>query len=533
MRLPFFSSKRLGIDLGTSNCLVWSAGEGVVLAEPSVVAVDAMTGKVVAVGSEAREMLGRTGSNLIAQKPLKDGVVADFLVCQAMLKYFMNKVLGSSRFVRPEMMVCVPSGITQVERRAVLEAALVAGAKTAYLIDQSLAAAIGAKLPIEAAFGSMVVDIGGGQSGAAVVSLGGIVASVSAKVGGNKIDEAIIYYLRRQHNLIIGERMAEDVKIKIGAALLINPKKTMEVRGRDAVFLVWFGAGSLIKGGREAQIKSAKNIAITTVQTGKKDSQFESRLQFLLVSAIWQNSRVIVVGEVFKNPPKDFFLLPVWGKSGPKMPLLIGESVYEQPGQKLNQVVAYRFGKGIVASAWKSSIVPFGEHFPWLAGGVLRAFGQNNYLEKYKNSREVAAGGGDNFNVLVDKVRIGALSCGAFITASGSRSLVPQGVQILVAPASWQVFHQDQSALEMAIGYLKMRSIEFGKPVVQASHEGENFVAYPDGSINRSGSLGDRVLNFKVAALNGVTIYHRFGDWVPVVAAIYLFGFVLLKRKKF
>ncbi len=235
MKFPLFSSKRLGIDLGTSNCLVWSAGEGVVLAEPSVVAVDAMTGKVVAVGSEAREMLGRTGSNLIAQKPLKDGVVADFLVCQAMLKYFMNKVLGSSRFVKPEMMVCVPSGVTQVERRAVLEAALVAGAKTAYLIDQSLAAAIGAKLPIEAAFGSMVVDIGGGQSGAAVVSLGGIVASVSAKVGGNKIDEAIIYYLRRQHNLIIGERMAEDIKIKIGSALLINPKKTMEVRGRDAV----------------------------------------------------------------------------------------------------------------------------------------------------------------------------------------------------------------------------------------------------------------------------------------------------------
>lgn len=235
MRLPFLSSKRLGIDLGTSNCLVWSAGEGVVLAEPSVVAVDAVSGRVVAVGSEAREMLGRTGSNLIAQKPLKDGVVADFLVAQAMLKYFMNKVLGSSRFFKPEVMVCVPSGITQVERRAVLEATLAAGAKTAYLIDQSLAAAIGAKLPIEAAFGSMVVDIGGGQSGAAVVSLGGIVGTASAKAGGNKIDEAIISYLRRAHNLIIGERMAEDIKVKIGAAILMNPKKTMEVRGRDAI----------------------------------------------------------------------------------------------------------------------------------------------------------------------------------------------------------------------------------------------------------------------------------------------------------
>ena len=235
MRFSLFSSKRLGIDLGTSNCLVWASGEGVVLAEPSVVAVDAVTGRVVAVGSEAREMLGRTGSNLIAQKPLRDGVVADFLVAQSMLKYFMNKVLGSSRLARPEVMVCVPSGITQVERRAVLEATLTSGAKTAYLIDQSLAAAIGAKLPIEAAFGSMVVDIGGGQVGAAVVSLGGIVATSSAKAGGNKIDEAIISYMRRGHNLIIGERMAEDIKVKIGAALLLNPKKTMEVRGRDAI----------------------------------------------------------------------------------------------------------------------------------------------------------------------------------------------------------------------------------------------------------------------------------------------------------
>ncbi|MBI2598919.1 rod shape-determining protein [Candidatus Curtissbacteria bacterium] len=243
--IPFFKSKRLGIDLGTSNCLVWASGEGVVLAEPSVVAVDAVSGKVVAVGSEAREMLGRTGpprlasgeagSNLIAQKPLRDGVVADFLVAQAMLKYFMTKALGTARLMRPEVMVCVPSGITQVERRAVLEAALTAGAKTAYLIDQSLAAAIGAKLPIEAAFGSMVVDIGGGQVGAAVVSLGGTVASASAKAGGAKIDEAIGAHLRRAHNLIIGERMAEDIKIKIGAALLMNPKKTMEVRGRDAI----------------------------------------------------------------------------------------------------------------------------------------------------------------------------------------------------------------------------------------------------------------------------------------------------------
>lgn len=220
MRFPLFSSKRLGIDLGTSNCLVWSSGEGLVLAEPSVVAVDWQSGKVVAVGSQAYEMLGRTGGgNLLAQKPLRDGVVADYLVAESMLNYFLDKVLGTSRFIRPEVMVCVPSGITQVERRAVLEATLAAGAKTAYLIEHPLAAALGAKLPIDAAAGSMIVDIGGGQVGAAVVSLGGIVASSTAKSGGNRLDEAIITYVRRTHNLIIGERMAEDIKIKIGSAI--------------------------------------------------------------------------------------------------------------------------------------------------------------------------------------------------------------------------------------------------------------------------------------------------------------------------
>lgn len=235
MRLSLFSSKRLGIDLGTSNCLVWSSGEGVVLTEPSVVAVDSVSGRVVAVGSQAHEMLGRTGTNLTASKPLKDGVIADFFVCEAMLRYFMDRVLGSSRFARPEVMVCVPSGITQVERRAVLEAALSAGAKTAYLIEQPLAAALGAKLPIEAAYGSMVVDIGGGSTGAAIVSLGGVVAASTARVGGNKMDEAIITYLKRKHNLIIGERTAEDIKIKIGAAINTGPRKSMEARGRDSI----------------------------------------------------------------------------------------------------------------------------------------------------------------------------------------------------------------------------------------------------------------------------------------------------------
>lgn len=247
MRLPLLSSKSFGIDLGTCNCLVWASGQGVVLSEPTVVAIDASSGKVVAVGAQAREMLGKTGqsaggegvgTNLTLQKPLKDGVVADYFVCEAMLKYFLGKVSsggGLSRFMRPQVMICVPSGITQVERRAVLEATVASGAKSAYLIDKALAAAIGAKLPIEAAYGSMVCDLGGGQVGCAVVSLGGIVATDSVRVGGNKLDEAIISYVRRVHNLIIGERMAEEIKIKIGSAMPVHPKKTMEVKGRDAV----------------------------------------------------------------------------------------------------------------------------------------------------------------------------------------------------------------------------------------------------------------------------------------------------------
>lgn len=235
MHFPRFSTKRLGIDLGTSNSLVWSSGEGVVLSEPSVVAVDSVSGKVVAVGTNAYEMLGRTNTDLVAQRPLREGVVADYMVCEAMLAYFLNRVTAGSRFMRPEVMVCVPFGITQVERRAVLEATLAAGAKNAYLIDQPVAAAIGAKLPIDTASGSMIVDIGGGQVGAAVVSLGGIVAAGTVKVGGDKLDEAISQYVRRFHNLIIGERMAEEIKIKIGSATSVSAPKTMEVRGRDAI----------------------------------------------------------------------------------------------------------------------------------------------------------------------------------------------------------------------------------------------------------------------------------------------------------
>lgn len=235
MQFPLFASKRLGIDLGTCNSSVWSSGEGIVISEPSVVAVDSVSGKVVAVGTQAHEMLGKTGTDLVAQRPLKDGVVADYLVCEAMLRYFMDRVLSYSRFSKPEVMVCVPYGITQVERRAVLEATLSAGAKTAYLIEAPLAAAIGAKVQIDSAYGSMIVDIGGGQVGAAVVSLGGIVAAGSARAGGDKINEAIIVYVRRIHNLVIGDRMAEAVKINIGSALPSTTKKTIDVKGRDAI----------------------------------------------------------------------------------------------------------------------------------------------------------------------------------------------------------------------------------------------------------------------------------------------------------
>jgi len=233
--LPFFKTKRLGIDLGTASCLVWSSGEGVVLNEPSVVAVDSISGKVMAVGSQAAEMLGRTVGNLVAQRPLRDGVVADFLVAESMLAYFLDKVLGSSRLARPEVMVCIPWGITQVERRAVLEAALSAGAKAAYLIEHPLAAAIGAKLPIEASVGNMIVDIGAGQVGAAVISLGGIVAAASTKSGGDRLDEAIMTYVRRSHNLLISERMAQEIKIKIGSAVTTGPRKSIDVKGRDAI----------------------------------------------------------------------------------------------------------------------------------------------------------------------------------------------------------------------------------------------------------------------------------------------------------
>lgn len=226
-------SKRLGIDLGTANSLVWLAGEGVVLNEPTVVAVSIRDGKVLAVGQEAREMLGRTPGTIRASRPMRDGVIADYVVTEAMLRYFIQRVMGRAFLFKPEVMICVPAGCTQVERRAVLDATLSAGAKTAYLIDEPLAAAIGAGVPIAEASGNMILDIGGGAAEAAVISLGGVVVAKSVRVAGNKIDEAIADYTRRKHNLIIGDQTAEEIKITLGSALNLKKKREMQVRGRD------------------------------------------------------------------------------------------------------------------------------------------------------------------------------------------------------------------------------------------------------------------------------------------------------------
>lgn len=232
----FGLSKRVGIDLGTANSLVYLAGTGIVLNEPTVVAVTNDDHRVLAVGNEAKEMLGRTPGNITASRPMKDGVIADYIITEAMIRYFLDKVCGSSRIFKPEVMVCAPAGVTSVEKRAILDATLSAGAKTAFLIDEPLAAAIGAKIPIANPSGNMIVDIGGGTTEAAVICLGGVVVHSSVRVGGNKIDEAIQAFVRKNHNLIIGERMAEEVKIKIGSATQLKPNEVgkMEVRGRDA-----------------------------------------------------------------------------------------------------------------------------------------------------------------------------------------------------------------------------------------------------------------------------------------------------------
>jgi rod shape-determining protein MreB len=227
-------AKRLGIDLGTANSLVWLAGKGIMLNEPTVVAVSVEDNRVVAVGNEAKEMLGRTPGNIIASRPMRDGVIADYAVTEAMLRYFIQQVVGRSFLFKPEVMICVPAGCTQVERRAVLDATLSAGARHAFLIDEPLAAAIGAQVPIAQASGNMVIDIGGGAAEAAVISLGGVVAHKSVRVAGNKIDEAIATSIRRKHNLVIGDQTAEMIKIKIGSATPPKKQNEMKVKGRDS-----------------------------------------------------------------------------------------------------------------------------------------------------------------------------------------------------------------------------------------------------------------------------------------------------------
>jgi rod shape-determining protein MreB len=227
--------KRLGIDLGTANSLVWLSGKGIMLNEPTVVAVSIEDRRVVAVGNEAREMLGRTPGSIIASRPMRDGVIADYAVTEAMLRYFIQRVVGRAFLFKPEVMICVPAGCTQVERRAVLDATLSAGARHAYLIDEPLAAAIGAQVPIAQASGNMIVDVGGGAAEAAVISLGGVVVHKSVRVAGNKIDEAIASYIRKTHNLVIGEQTAEMIKIKIGSAIPLEREETMAVKGRDHV----------------------------------------------------------------------------------------------------------------------------------------------------------------------------------------------------------------------------------------------------------------------------------------------------------
>ena len=223
----------IGVDLGTANVLVYEKGKGIVLREPSVVALDRDTGQILAVGEEAKLMIGRTPGNISAIRPLRNGVIADYNVTESMLRYFIEKVIGRSFVFRPRVMVCVPSGITTVERRAVQEAAEQAGARRTYLIEEPMAAAIGAGLPVDEASGSMVVDVGGGTADVAVISLGGIVLSASLRVAGDKFDEAIIAYIRKAFGILIGERTAEEVKITIGAAYPTARNVQMDVKGRD------------------------------------------------------------------------------------------------------------------------------------------------------------------------------------------------------------------------------------------------------------------------------------------------------------
>ncbi len=230
-----FLTRDIGIDLGTANTLVHVKGKGVVVREPSVVAIEKNTGNILAVGDVAKNMIGRTPGNIIAIRPMEDGVIADFNVTQSMLKYFIKKAMTVGIFSKPRVVICVPSGVTEVEKRAVEEATMQAGAKETYLIEEPMAAAIGASLPVEEPYGSMVVDVGGGTSEVAVISLGGIVTSKSLRVAGDEFDESIVYYVKKEYNLLIGERTAEEIKVTIGAAYPKPKNETMDIRGRDMV----------------------------------------------------------------------------------------------------------------------------------------------------------------------------------------------------------------------------------------------------------------------------------------------------------
>lgn len=230
-----FLFPRLGIDLGTANTLVFAPGKGIVLNEPSVVAMSQDDRKVLAVGNEAKEMIGRTPDNIVAYKPMKDGAIADYRVTEAMLRYFIDKSMNRFAVFKPDVMISVPAGITSTERRAVIEAAIRAGARNAYVVKEPILAAIGAGIPIQEARGHMIVDIGGGTTDVAVISLGGIVASTSVKVAGNKIDAAIADHVKKTFNLSIGDHMAENVKITIGSAIPIEQELSMNVKGRDFI----------------------------------------------------------------------------------------------------------------------------------------------------------------------------------------------------------------------------------------------------------------------------------------------------------
>lgn len=225
--------KKIGIDLGTTNTLVFIPNKGIAINEPSVVAISVFDNKILAVGAQAKEMIGRAPESIIVSQPLQDGVIADYRVTQAMLKYFVEKANGKFSFFKPEVMISVPAGITSTERRAVIEAGLNAGAKAVYLVKEPVLAAIGAKIPINSAYGHMIVDIGGGTTEVAVISLGGIVSSASVRVGGNKMDQAIVEYIKRKYNLAIGARTAEAIKIAIGSAVKQTNEEKVSVRGRD------------------------------------------------------------------------------------------------------------------------------------------------------------------------------------------------------------------------------------------------------------------------------------------------------------